>query len=94
MKQRLQNWKRRTPNTMDTDNMFTQFEEHSWFAVATGNGIIDQSVYERENKEYDLDNKLGNWFMKYDNDINYAETLAYSHEDLIELIKTNKIILN
>ena len=94
MKQRLQNWKRRTPNTMDTDNMFTQFEEHSWFAVATGNGIIDQSVYERENKEYDLDSKLGNWFMKYDNDINYAETLAYSHEDLIELIKTNKIILN
>jgi hypothetical protein len=32
--------------------------------------------------------------MKYDNDINYAETLAYSHDDLIELIKTNKIILN
>ena len=79
---------------MDTDNMFTQFEEYSWFLVATGNGVIDKSVYKRENEEYDLDNKLSNWFMKYDNDINYAESLAYSHEDLIELIKTNKIILN
>jgi tryptophan halogenase len=94
MKRRLGNWKRRTPNTMDTDNMFTQFEEYSWFLVATGNGVIDESVYKRENEEYDLDNKLSNWFMKYDNDINYAESLAYSHEDLIELIKTNKIILN
>jgi hypothetical protein len=51
-------------------------------------------VYERENEEYDLDNKLGNWFIKYDNDINYAESLAYTHEELIELVKSNDIILN
>ena len=94
MKRRLENWKRRTPNTMDTDGLSTQFEEYSWFLVATGNGIINKSVYDYENEEYDLDNKLGNWLMQYDNDINHAESLAYTHEELIELVKTNNIILN
>lgn len=94
MKKRLSNWKRRTPTAMDTDNLFTQFEEYSWFCVAYGNGVIDKSVYEHENVEYDLDNKLGNWFMEYDSDINYTEPLAFTHEELIELVKTNNIILN
>jgi tryptophan halogenase len=94
MKRRLNSWKKRTVNINDSDFLFTQFEEHSWFAVAYGNGVIDKSVYERENEEYDLDNKLGNWFIKYDNDINYAESLAYTHEELIELVKSNDIILN
>ena len=94
MKKRISNWKRRTPTAMDTDNLFTQFEEYSWFCVAYGNGVIDKSVYEHENAEYDLDNKLGNWFMEYDSDINYTEPLAFTHEELIELVKTNNIILN
>ena len=94
MKKRISNWKRRTPTAMDTDNLFTQFEEYSWFCVAYGNGVIDKSVYEHENVEYDLDNKLGNWFMEYDSDINYTEPLAFTHEELIELVKTNNIILN
>jgi hypothetical protein len=94
MKKRLESWKRRTPNVMDTDNLFTQFEQYSWFSVANGNGVIDQSVYEHENVEYDLDNKLANWLMKYDSDINYANSIAFTHEELIELVKTNNIILN
>lgn len=94
MKRRLNSWKRRTPNIIDTDFMFTQFEEYSWFTVAYGNGIIDKSVYERENQEYDLDNKLGNWFMNYERDINYTQSIAFTHEELIELIKSNDIILN
>lgn len=94
MKRRLDSWKRRTPNNSDTDGLFTQFEQYSWLAVCYGNGIIDQSVYERENEEYDLDNKLSKWFMKYESDINYAESISFTHEELIELIKSNDIILN
>lgn len=94
MKRRLNNWKRRTPNSMDVDSLSAQFEEYSWFLVATGNGVIDKSVYEYENEEYDLDNKLSNWLMQYDRDINHIESLAYTHEELIELVKTNDIILN
>jgi tryptophan halogenase len=94
MKRRLKNWKRRTPNTMDVDGLLAQFDGYSWFLVATGNGVIDKSVYEYENEEYDLDNKLGNWLVKYNNNINYAESIAFTHEELIELIKRNDIILN
>jgi tryptophan halogenase len=94
MKRRLENWKHRTPNRMDTDNLPTQFEEYSWFVVANGNGIIDKSVYEKENREFDLNNKLGNWLMQYHSNINYAESISYTHEELIDLIRKDEINLN
>jgi tryptophan halogenase len=93
MKKRLNSWKRRTPTNIDTDNLFTQFEEYNWFLVAYGNGVIDESVYNYENLEYDLDNKLAEWFMQYEKNIDYAESIAISHQQVIDKIKNYEIIL-
>lgn len=93
MEKRLKRWEYRTPNKNDIDKLETQFEETSWFIVANGNGVIPKFVIDSENNENDLDNKLANWSMEYDADGSYVESIAYSHNDMLELIKCKKITI-
>jgi hypothetical protein len=84
-------WKERTPNGFDSVGHSNNFGPQSFLIVGYGLGhdIISKDLIKKENKIYNLDEKLKNWKEEYYKNLTYAESKSLDHrlhlEKLISL---------
>ena len=84
-------WKERTPNGFDSIGHSNNFGPQSFLIVGYGLGhdIISKDLIKKENKIYNLDEKLKNWREEYYKNLTYAESKSLDHrlhlEKLISL---------
>ena len=90
LERKTKRWKKRTPNWYDFGVVYEELDLIVWLTTAIGLDFIPNKVFVEENKVYDLDNRITDFLMQQKNYIDYLVNKSLTHNELLEMIKTNK----